>query len=82
MKLHRLTQSKLDDYKLRSNFTEDEEITFDMLSKGKSINEIATRLSVSTRTVDRRIADIKSKNQPTINSPLVFIMLGDFYNIF
>lgn len=61
MKLHKLTQSKLDDYKLRSNFTEDEEITFDMLSKGKSINEIATRLSVSTRTVDRRIADIKSK---------------------
>lgn len=61
MKLHRLTQSKLNDYKLRSNFTEDEEITFDMLSKGKSINEIATRLSVSTRTVDRRIADIKSK---------------------
>lgn len=33
MKLHKLTQSKLDDYKLRSNFTEDEEITFDMLSK-------------------------------------------------
>lgn len=61
MKLHRLTQSKFDDYKLRSNFTEDEEITFDMLSKGKSISEIATRLSVSTRTVDRRIADIKSK---------------------
>lgn len=61
MKLHKLTQSKLDDYKLRSNFTEDEEITFDMLSKGKSISEIATRLSVSTRTVDRRIADIKSK---------------------
>lgn len=61
MKLHKLTQSKLDDYKLRSNFTDDEEITFDMLSKGKTINEIATRLSVSTRTVDRRIADIKSK---------------------
>nr|DAH47184.1 MAG TPA: response regulator [Bacteriophage sp.] len=61
MKLHKLTQPKLDDYKLRSNFTEDEEITFDMLSKGKSISEIATRLSVSTRTVDRRIADIKSK---------------------
>ena len=61
MKLHKLTQSKLDDYKLRSNFTEDEEITFDMLSKGKSISEIETRLSVSTRTVDRRIADIKSK---------------------
>ena len=61
MKLHKLTQSKLDDYKLRSNFTDDEEITFDMLSKGKSISEITTRLSVSTRTVDRRIADIKSK---------------------
>lgn len=61
MKLHRLTQSKLDYYKLRCNFTEDEMITFDMLSKGKSISEIATRLSVSTRTVDRRIADIKSK---------------------
>lgn len=61
MKLHKLTQSKLDDYKLRSNFTDDEEIIFDMLSKGKSISEIATRLSVSTRTVDRRIADIKSK---------------------
>lgn len=61
MKLHKLTQPKLDDYKLRSNFTEDEELTFDMLSKGKSISEIATRLSVSTRTVDRRIADIKSK---------------------
>ena len=60
MKLHKLTQSKLDDYKLRSNFTDDEEITFDMLSKGKSISEIATRLSMSTRTVDRRIADIKS----------------------
>jgi DNA-binding NarL/FixJ family response regulator len=61
VKLHKLTQSKLDDYKLRSNFTEDEEIAFDMLSKGKSISEIATRLSVSTRTVDRRIADIKLK---------------------
>ena len=61
MKLHKLTQSKLDDYKLRSNFTDDEEITFDMLSKGKSISEIATRLSGATSTVYRRIADIKSK---------------------
>lgn len=61
MKLHKLTQPKLDDYRLRGNFTEDEEIAFDMLSKGKSISEIATRLSVSTRTVDRRIADIKLK---------------------
>ena len=61
MKLHKLTQSKLDDYKLRSNFTEDEEITFDMLSKGKSISEIATRLSVATTKVDRRNADKKSK---------------------
>ena len=61
MKLHKLTQSQLDDYRLRSNFTADELAVFDMLSKGCSIKEIASKLSVSTRTVDRRVFDIKMK---------------------
>ncbi len=61
MRLHKFTQSKLDDYKFRCNFTSDEAAIFNMLSKGCSIIEIATRLSASTRTVDRRIADMKVK---------------------
>lgn len=43
------------------NMTEDEETVFLMLVKGKSIKQIADNLMVSTRTVDRRISDIKKK---------------------
>ena len=61
MKLHKLTKAKLDYYKASSNFTEDELAVFELLSKGRTVKEISLRLSVSTRTVDRRIADIKFK---------------------
>lgn len=43
------------------NLTEDEEQIFDMLAKNYSIVKIAGIMQMSTRTVDRRIKNIKLK---------------------
>lgn len=61
LNLSKLNKAKLEEMKACANFTEDEEIVFDMLSKGKSIIQIADFMNMSTRSVDRRISDIKSK---------------------
>lgn len=61
MNLSKLNKARLEEMKACANFTEDEEIVFDMLSKGKSIIQIADVLNLSTRSVDRRIRDIKAK---------------------
>ena len=45
----------------RCGFSEDEEKIFNMRRKGKSVVEISIALSLSTRTVDRRIRSIKHK---------------------
>lgn len=62
MKLRNITaKSELDYYKQRINFTHEEEIVFDMLSKGKSIKEIADKLNTSESTVSRKIKNVKEK---------------------
>ena len=59
--LSSLTAPKLEHIKLLLNLSEDQEEIFVLLSKNKSIQEIANRLGMSTRTVDREIAKIKHK---------------------
>lgn len=61
LNLSKLNKAKLEEMKACANFTEDEEIVFGMLSKGKSIIQIADFMNMSTRSVDRRIRDIKAK---------------------
>lgn len=62
MKLRNIiAKSELDYYKQHINFTHEEEIVFDMLSKGKSIKEIADKLNVSESTVGRRGRNVKRK---------------------
>ena len=56
-----LTTPKLEHTKELLNLSDDEEKIFDMLAKRKNITEIANRLGMSTRTVDREISRIKSK---------------------
>nr|DAQ23233.1 MAG TPA: response regulator [Bacteriophage sp.] len=61
MKLSKLTKPELDAIINNANFTEEEENIFKLLSRGKTITEIAERVSVCNRTVNRRIKKIKSK---------------------
>lgn len=61
MNLSRYTKSELEWMVSDLNLTEDEEIIYEMLSKGKSIIQIADRLNMSTRSVDRRIRVLKGK---------------------
>lgn len=59
--LSMLTTPKLEQTKSYLNLSDEEEKVFDLLSKRKSIGEIALRLNVSTRTVDRVVFRIKKK---------------------
>lgn len=62
MKLRNIiVKSELDYYKQHINFTHEEEIVFDALSKGKSIKEIADKLNTSESTVSRKIKSVKEK---------------------
>ena len=61
MKLSELTKPELDGIRKNANFTEDEEKVFEMASRGKTIVEIADKMNVSERTVDRHIAKVKLK---------------------
>lgn len=56
-----MTQPKLEHTKAALNLSDEESKVFDMLSKRSSIDEIALKLNVSTRTVDRMISRIKTK---------------------
>ena len=60
MKLSELTKPELEKILKNANFTEEERI-FNLLSQGRSITEIAMRLSVCDRTVNRKINKIKKK---------------------
>lgn len=53
MKLSKLTKPELDEIRKNANFTEDEEKVFNMLSVGKTITEIAQKICVCDRTVNR-----------------------------
>ena len=61
MKLSKLTKPELEDILENANLTEDEEYVFKMLSKGKSLEQIAFEHAISTATVSRRIESIKKK---------------------
>lgn len=53
MKLSKLTKPELDKIRKNANFTEEEEEVFNMLSTGKTITEIAQKINVCDRTVNR-----------------------------
>ncbi len=61
MKFSGLTKPELEHIIENANFTEEELRIFKLLSQGRSITEIAMRLSVCDRTVNRKINKIKSK---------------------
>ena len=61
MNLSFLSKEQSEEYKSKMNLTEDEEKIFDMLVKNYSIIKIASVMQMSTRTVDRRIKNIKIK---------------------
>ena len=61
MNLSRYKTSDLQKIKEDANLTEEEEMIYYMLSKGKSIIQIADKMNLSTRTIDRRIRDMKEK---------------------
>lgn len=61
MRLSELTKPELEKIRKNANFTKDEETVFEMVSRGKTIVEIADKINVSERTVDRHIAKVKLK---------------------
>lgn len=61
MNLSFLSKEQSEEYKNKMNLTEDEEKIFDMLVKNFSVVKIASVMQMSTRTVDRRIKNIKLK---------------------
>lgn len=61
MKFSDFTKPELEKIIENANFTEEEVRIFKLLSQGRSITEIAMRLSVCDRTVNRKINKIKKK---------------------
>ncbi len=61
MNLSYLSKEQSDNYKNQMNLTEDETKIFDMLTKNYSVVKIASIMQMSTRTVDRRIKNIRTK---------------------
>ena len=56
-----MTKPEVDYLLDNGNFTDDETEIFEMLTKGRTITEIAIQMCVSERTVDRRVKKIKHK---------------------
>lgn len=61
MKFSELTKPELDIILENANFTEEEEDIFKLLSRGKSIIEIAEHIMICERTVNRKVIKIKNK---------------------
>ena len=61
MKFSELTKPELDFILENANFTEEEEEIFKLLSRGKSIIEIAEHIMICERTVNRKVIKIKKK---------------------
>ena len=61
MKLSRLTKPELEQIFQKANFTEDEEAVFKLLSRGKTITEIAQKINVCDRTVNRIVKRVYEK---------------------
>ena len=58
MNLSRYKTSDLQKIKEDANLTEDEGMIYNMLSKGKSIIQIADKMNLSTRTIDSLIRNM------------------------
>lgn len=67
MKFSELTKPELDDILKNANFTEEENEIFELLVKGKSLEEIAQWQLTSKSTISRRIANIKNKIERSEN---------------
>lgn len=61
MKWTKFTRHEIERLSVDMNLTKDEDTIFQLLTSGYSITQIADVLKLSTRTVDRRIKDIKYK---------------------
>lgn len=61
MKFSELTKPELDIILENANFTKEEEDIFKLLSRGKSIIEIAEHIMICERTVNRKVIKIKNK---------------------
>nr|DAG71315.1 MAG TPA: response regulator [Caudoviricetes sp.] len=61
MKFSELTKPELDKILENANFTEEEARIFKLLSRNFTQKEIAVRICMSQRTLERRIKNIKSK---------------------
>ena len=61
MKFSRLTKPEIEGILNNANFTDEEEQIFKMLCKGSTISEIAYKISVCDRTVNRKISCIRDK---------------------
>lgn len=59
--LSSLTKPELEELKELLNLTEDEEIVFSMLAKGKTLVEVSVEDTVSVSTIKRIIDRIKRK---------------------
>jgi len=64
--LSELTKPELEELKDLLNLSDDEMVIFEKLSNGKSIEEISDKLKMSSRTVQRRITNIKNKLERVI----------------
>ena len=59
--LSSLTKPELEKIVTNANFTDDEQKIFELLTKDRCIAEIAVKLCVCERTINRRIKNIESK---------------------
>ena len=59
--LSSLTKPELEKIVTNANFTDDEQKIFELLTKDRCISEIAVKLCVCERTINRRIKNIDSK---------------------
>lgn len=56
-----LTKPELEELKEQLNLTDDEEMVFTQLSRGRSVIVVADNCQLSERTVGNRISDISKK---------------------
>lgn len=61
MRFSELTKPELEEIAENANFTEEEARIFKLLSRNFTQKEIAARICMSQRTLERRIKCIKSK---------------------
>lgn len=67
MRFSDFTKPELEEIVENANFTEEEDRIFMLLSRNFSQKEIAHRLSMSTRTLERRVRNIKNKIERVVN---------------